>query len=309
MPIINTNKNTNDSDNYYDSNDTYDDTYDNIDQLLEENEELTIDDNEIDDSNIFNNIIDNTNEYSKVYIVDAYKFVKYIHNWEYNRKLNDNHVNDLYNDQLHNVINGVIKPYFFGNFIVGCYKNNDNNIYRLIDGQHRIACILKLQENNIPSFNIRVEIITVNNEIKLVSLFKMINKSLPIKLSDFPEAKLLETISHIKKLYPQYFSKSDYPVLPNINEKILLNELTKHKIFDTYPITPIELVNIIRKINTVKSNEYKNKFKVKNSNKEFNKMKKIYEKAILKGDFVLTVDYKFDWIIDLINILEQKYYN
>lgn len=278
--------------------------FDDIVKLIEDdNEEETYNENI---SDIFGNLIDDSNPHCKLYIINASTFINNIKNWEYNRSLDIKHVNNIYQEQLKYKINNKVVPYFAGNFIVSKYLENDKPIYRLIDGQHRLEVIKKLINDGIDDFKIRVELIDVNNDYELIKKFKDINTSKPLNCNDLPETKLVITINEIKKLYINYFSKSDKPILPNTNDKIFSSKLKEHNIFDKYNITPNDLVILIRKMNTIKLKQYQTMFNTTKLTRDQIKLKVIYDKALVKGNFVLTIDPKYEWIIEMIDILDKE---
>lgn len=277
----------------------------NDDQLLENPDEKDTKDEVLDD--IFGTQIDDNNPRSKLYLVEPEQLVK-IKSWDYNRQIDQKHVENLYKGQKKYIDkNGI--PYFAGNFIIG----KMDGIYRVLDGQHRIEVVKKLLNENITHFMPRVEIIEITDDEEMVLMFKNINNTKPLSMDDMPEGKMVVLMELIDKNYKKIFSQADDPLPPNINRRTMMNKIKEYNFFDKYNVTPIKVFQIIQKINTNMKKKLEKKYGEKakypidsTAKKLFIKEKGYYLTATKKGGFVLGIDRTFEWLVDVEIELENS---
>ncbi len=65
---------------------------------------------------------------------------------------------------------------FLGTINIHCCKQDNKNY--LVDGQHRLKAMEMLYKNyNYPDFNVKAELVTVNNKEELIENYNMLNKN------------------------------------------------------------------------------------------------------------------------------------
>ena len=85
------------------------------------------------------------NEHSMLIKIDYVSLIRYIKHWSFNRQINDDFVNELYESIVEN--NKIIWT------LTAIKERSNNNLY-LIDGQHRFEAIKKrMTEDNNLQFN------------------------------------------------------------------------------------------------------------------------------------------------------------
>lgn len=116
-------------------------------------------------------------------------------------------------------------------YVLGCItlcKFSGTNEYLCLDGQHRYQAILNLY-NNYPKLKITTQIIIVNTEEEVKSLFFNINQSKPVPL---PESYLSidkpkEVVNRLKSMFPDIIKNNSNRRRPYINENDLLLIVSK----------------------------------------------------------------------------------
>jgi hypothetical protein len=132
------------------------------------------------------------NEHSMLIKIDYVSLIRYIKHWSFNRQINDDFVNELYESIVEN--NKIIWT------LTAIKERSNNNLY-LIDGQHRFEAIKKrmsedsnLQFNN----NLYIKIYLVDNKERdsqyIIDLFNKINKNTPLGENDYPDNSIINII-------------------------------------------------------------------------------------------------------------------
>lgn len=145
--------------------------------------------------------------------------------WAFNRKLNQEHVDAIYNDfikQKHPHLIGSIK-------LVHDQQKDD---FQIIDGQHRLAMINKyIQEGHTTSVNVFIEIYHVQslNDPNVFKLFKMANTNLNVTVEDDVNVHIAEIVNALAEdpeLRKGIIDKNDGRVnRPKISKKDLYEVL------------------------------------------------------------------------------------
>ena len=103
-----------------------------------------------------------------------------------------------------------------------------------VDGQHRYHAIRELI--NIQDWCIDIEITNCINQDEMHEIFRIINLNKP--LPDFfkKSKEEIDIVGDIKKYlskYAKYFSKTEYPKIPNVNLDLFLDDLFKQRTWQT----------------------------------------------------------------------------
>ncbi len=214
-------KNTDDDDEYDTVNDTVTDP--------------SIDDTESDKSISINDYIFGSPLYSEVifenmihekYHLSASKLINNIDQWEYNRQIDDEHV-----QVLKNALKNMKNPHFFGSIKIA-YINQDK--IKLLDGGHRCAAICEMIKEN-KSFDIQldVDIYKVDNvneedfDLDLLDLFVKMNSNKQIKSDELPENKIVEVMNMMINKWSKNIKIDDTKdaYKPNITKRLLYQKL------------------------------------------------------------------------------------
>lgn len=160
-------------------------------QEIEDFDEISINPNNI---NILIDRTDNTLLYKK----DFRTILSEINYWSYNRPLNIDVVNTLY-ECIKNNNNNI-------NWILTAVKEKKNNKIFLLDGQHRMEAIKKaIYEDIDMKINkfIYINIYLIDNietdDEYIIDLFIKINNSTPLNIPDFPSRFTTKIIKEIIK--------------------------------------------------------------------------------------------------------------
>jgi len=245
----------------------------------------------------------------KLCITSARNLIRHAKTYTWNRTLDEEHVNLIYNDlkemRTHLLI-GTIK-------LIGTKKEN----YYVFDGQHRFAALSKIVEDDINmewDMDLITEIYFINsddikNSETAKELFKLANKTLNFKIEDTINEYIIDLTKELSK--DEFFKeniKEAYSVnRPRISKKELYNHLQKNFKPNFHPpikdvITLIKRINNELSINMVKAiGEPKNTLVYKKNEEK-------YKKAI-KYKFVLNLETypPKNWIDDLNQIINKEY--
>jgi hypothetical protein len=127
----------------------------------------------------------------KLIKIDYVSLIRYIKHWSYNRQINDDFVNELYESIDNNKIVWTL---------TAIQERSNDNLY-LIDGQHRFEAIKKrmIDDNDlIYNNNIFITVYYVNNKETdsqyIIDLFNKINKNTPLGENDYPDNTIINII-------------------------------------------------------------------------------------------------------------------
>ncbi len=151
------------------------------------------------------------------------------------------------------------------NFIIPIYIGKIKKEYFIIDGQHRLKALDKLEENKVKIENINIKIIELNTHEELKEYFLLINNSLALseiyKEDDPTHIQILsETLDYFQNYYPKYFSTTESPNKPNFYVNEFIRILKNSNIIEEKKITKSQqLIDLIEKLNKIYEGAYKNK--------------------------------------------------
>lgn len=135
------------------------------------------------------------NEHSMLIKIDYVSLIRYIKHWSFNRQINDDFVNELYDSIVEN--NKIIWT------LTAIKERSNNNLY-LIDGQHRFEAIKKrmTEDNNLQfNNNLYIKIYLIDNKENesqyIIDLFNKINKNTPLGENDYPDNSIINIIQKI----------------------------------------------------------------------------------------------------------------
>lgn len=167
--------------------------------------------------------------------------------WAFNRKLNETHVEDIYNEfikQRHPFLMGSIKV-----------VKDESNVFQVIDGQHRLAMIRKYIDAGYRTpVNVFIEVYHVETmkDPVVFELFKMANKNLNVSVEDDVNIHLTKVVDALivdSELVKGIIDKNDGRVnKPKISKKNLYEALKTH-IKAQHLRLPIEI--IVERIKTI----------------------------------------------------------
>jgi|LakMenE01Jun11ns_1017448.scaffolds.fasta_scaffold9935912_2 hypothetical protein len=136
-------------------------------------------------------ILDDNEDYMLIKI-DYVSLIRYIKHWSYNRQINEEFVNELYDSIVEN--NKIVWT------LTAIKERSNNNLY-LIDGQHRFEAIKKrmTEDNNLQfNNNLYIKIYLVDNKENdsqyIIDLFNKINKNTPLGENDYPDNTIINII-------------------------------------------------------------------------------------------------------------------
>jgi hypothetical protein len=179
------------------------------------------------------------NEQYELYKVDLRHFITTIEDWNYNRKKDKNHINEIKSNY----------PAIYGDFVVvRCKYDNDKLL--LIDGQHRRDAIMELYGAD-PALNGTgyVKVYNVNSINEIGLLFKKINNIMPVKITQIPQFVYIDVIEQLQTKFPQAIRNGERANYPYISKSHLLEILQKSNIVEEYGLTSIKLYDEIFKKN------------------------------------------------------------
>jgi hypothetical protein len=140
-------------------------------------------------------ILDNDNDNSMLIKIDYVSLIRYIKHWSYNRQINEEFVNELYDSIVDN--NKIVWT------LTAIKERSNDNLY-LIDGQHRFEAIKKrmTEDNNLQyNNNLYINIYLVDNKESdsqyIINLFNKINKNTPLEENDYPDNTIINIIQKI----------------------------------------------------------------------------------------------------------------
>jgi len=256
--------------------------------------------------NFKNNIISRINDNCYMIKISVSDFVLQTKNWTYNREINEEKVNELFE----HICNQKYNPGNSSDWIITLVydefadKSNYNNI--VIDGQHRREALRRALENEKINkyINIHCIMYEINNSettniSKIIKLFNSVNNNRPLTKIDYPDTRSIILVNKIKldkELVPDpYVIKKNGKEngrganQPFISEKELYNIIYNNSKLWIH-LTDEECINNLKNISKkISWASYENIYTCSEINK------KRYDKALI---------YKF-WL----NLKDSKKYN
>ena len=208
----------------------------------------------------------------KIFVANSRPFITNSKIWQYNRKLDENHIKELKDIILS-------KPCLEGNIDV-LQDNNDDLC--VVNGQHRYKAMEQIMEED-EKFNneiiINVHKVTSFESNEANEIFKSTNNSKNVELEDQPNIKLQKIIEGLKIYFPNEITnnKSGKANLHRLDQKEFYNLLQYNDTFTNKNESEEYFITKIRQINkdlSIKS--YEELFGTK---KRTDKRDKLYKKA------------------------------
>lgn len=194
----------------------------------------------------------------------------------------------------------LTKIYNFGTFDIGCL----NNIYYLLNGQHRYVILDKLKNshNNIP---LEIKIYNVNTLDELHKVFVRVNGSKPSKIYTTTTKQIVINTfrRYMNKVYHSYISKSYTPRKPQLNLDNIVKYINKVELIETLKLTNADdLVILMKELNDFYRYTLMDDWKSWNVKKYEELTTKCKSKSPMNPLFVGIYD-NYEWID---RILESK---
>lgn len=226
-----------------------DDEIDEIDETDEENtDEIEETADECDEYDNFENYIvkDSIKKYNNKAIFCHYLWngTEFIDRWELQRKIDENHAKKL--------ICSMEKDYkkykefiFYEPIHLGKINNNDN--YKIIDGQHRLESYQYLLETNKYSIQkIPCIIWNLENEKDFIKLFDKINSRISINKNKLIQYKMCDVIKLLEETYSNDIWGRNRP---RINKELFIDKMRENN-----NVHNLDAVDIITKIKNINNN-------------------------------------------------------
>lgn len=220
---------------------------------------------------------------------------------EFQRLLDKEHFEEMYKYQVKHY--DQYKEFFFTNPITLCILDKQEYI---IDGQHRLQCIKKLNDNKYPVFNIYIITVNVDDEKEMLDKYTAINKNKPVQI--FTNMNLYKIFykkieEHMTVNYKNYFSNSCSPVTPNFNIHHLNEYLDQHNISQKINHNYELFIMHIEKLNQF----YKDNIQEVSKNFKNNIDNKLQKSRDIQSNFLLLSLYKkFEWVDRIMYCIENK---
>lgn len=250
-----------------------------------------ISDDKIKEFDITTKIICKIDKYTSIIKLTAKELVQESDTWIYNRKINEQKVEELKKEIKNNDNN--IKPIWNISVIYDKYGTSDDcpKNLKIIDGQHRWKAIYELLYNSEISedYEIYANCYVIKhcegkNKNIATELFKKINNNMPLNIEDIPDTKVQDIIDKIIDDNTLNPNKEGIKVKdaqkkshePAIHKQELFHIFNKHKeIISTLSIDNIiENLKII--VNKISITNYSNIYRKSDKNlKRFQKAKSV----------------------------------
>jgi hypothetical protein len=256
--------------------------------------------------NINEKIIDNNDDGSYLIKLSARELIYYITHWCFNREINDDRVEELYQNYKSSKIN----PLWIFHII---YDNKSNPNYKLflLDGQHRREVIRRILEDdfemkfkkNFYCIVYAIDFCETQNKKKSIELFKKINNNKQFKEEDLPDDFVTDIVNallhdNVLKFGIKKNDKNEKAQEPSIHIK-QLNNLLNHNLNRFKHLSTDEIVKNLKIINNILSlKEYKILFGNKSQKKE-----EIHNKAKIRNFYLNLKSSKYppDYWINFID--------
>lgn len=186
----------------------------------------------------------NPTQYHAIISSNSLELVK---KWALNRKINDSYVNELKKVYIQDIIQlgypRLLDPIHISTYI----DSNEDNIYEIIDGQHRYKALYELHDDqtlNLDIFDVSIELHLVKSEEEKMELFDKINRRKQINREDLIDYKIPIFIDKLAEYWKENNNFEIYGTQrPRINKSVLeskmktcMDKLDKYKIIDLMDI-------------------------------------------------------------------------
>jgi len=218
------------------------------------------DDNNTEIFNIYKNIIDKNDENTFMIKMSFRDVLAYTTSWCFNRKINEDKVNEIYNS----LKTSYIIPFILHAIYDEKHNNPITKIF-ILDGQHRVEAIRKYLASDISGqceYNVwiciyKINYCETNNTNTVLDMFKKINNNRVVSEEEIPDTFIMDLVNNICNI--QLFKKNKAIGMnmntnschqPCIHKKELNNLLNEYKKdIKESNISIEELIENIQKIN------------------------------------------------------------
>tara|TARA_B110000238_G_C16095049_1_gene425679 strand:+ start:541 stop:1596 length:1056 start_codon:yes stop_codon:yes gene_type:complete len=217
----------------------------------------------------------------------------------------------LDNEQVNNILKFQLNhqekygDFFFSNPIT--LAEFENKIY-IIDGQHRLTCIEKLNKiNNDFEFDIPVTILRIESREELESKYIAINQNKPVPLpeniNDWNNfTRHIE--DYLTHNFSVYFSRSENPQSPNFNNTKLIRYFNDKKIGEQIGFNYELFINEIKELNNFYLQSY-DVFLFMYFPNILKYIRKCKEKQN-RSPFILGIFKRFEWVDRIVYKIQQN---
>lgn len=267
-----------------------------LNNTTEDEEYFSPDEEDFLSFNINDKIVDKIEDGSYLIKLSARELIYFITNWCFNREINEDRVEELYQDYNSSSIN----PSWIFHIIYDT-KSNPNYKLFLLDGQHRREVIRRILEDdfemkfqrNFYCILYAIDLCETQNKKKSIELFKKINNNKQFKDEDLPDDFITDIINiliydPILKHGIKKCDKNETAQEPSIHIK-QLNSLLNSNLNKFKHLSFEDIVKNLKIINNILSlKEYKILFGNKSQKKE-----EIHNKAKNKNFYLNLKSSKF----------------
>ena len=226
------------------------------------------------------------------------KILNYLKKLSLNRKLNYSHWNNLLNFYKSIDNEEILIPNIIS---IGLF---DNKFY-ILDGQHRIKAIKELLKEKNVKVKINLNLYIVSQRKELLTLIDNINKSLLLTFDVNISNDILELIEMLKDKFFIIKNNQKKSIIMESNKKAVRPFLSEYKLGDKFKEYNIIGINkpdkIFRKIIKI-NNKYK--LLVEENPKQFNSITNTMIETANSYNCYLGLDKNYEWINNLIEILQ-----
>ena len=213
-----------------------------------------------------------------IYVAECRKLIPNIIPWQYNRKLDDNHVEDLKNIILK-------KESFEGN--IDILKCGDELC--IVNGQHRVKALQNIMDQD-SSFTMEV-IVNLHNVSSFDSseandIFNATNNTKNVETRDRPDIKLQNICNRLIDKFPKGIKNNPTgkATLHRMDKKQFYNLIQHNDSFNDENNSEDYLFNKIVELNTKLSNQsFEELFNTKRTSKQ---RRKLYDGAVKDGFYL-----------------------
>lgn len=221
------------------------------------------------------------------YLLFNWNGIKYLDRWELQRKIDLSHATELAKS-MRSDWKKHKQFIFYDPIHIGIKKNDNQNKYYILDGQHRLEAYLYFYEKNTyPIQQIPAILWTAYNDDHFIELFNKINTRISIDKLKLVQYKILEILELIEKKYGTkiwgskrpYINKDNF--VSNLRNHDQIHKLSSEQIYK-------QLIEINKNLRLLP--------RYKRTKKSINSTVHINAESI---DFFLGLDKDMEWIKEI----------
>ena len=173
-----------------------------------------------------------------------------------------------------------------------------DNMYYIIDGQHRLKCIELLENQGHKNIQLLLVVLKVDSIKELDEKYVAINQNkpvpLPVVISDWKKfGKHIETYMHMN--YAKYFSDASRPIPPNFNIELLVKYINENNIASKIKYNHEKFIDEIEILNIFYLQTYDTTLIKYHTKNICNKISSATSKQPTKP-FILGIFRNFEWV-------------